>query len=903
MILKFETTLQEINKIWDTISITKENILDIMDILPLKKDHEAININSMSETLYIELSSLPKELSLEEFTLETLKSNKLSLITFGDTELAFPMYQIYQNNLSYDEIKLCYYIVSNINQTSKRFFNTNYHACALLSETIYEQDINKKISFFSTNSNFLTQNNLVGKEIPLSLEEKEQVLLNLPITTFLNHSENIKQNALNIDMPDPVEHNKKLEYFHKNTNYFELAKKSPDDKQFILDFLKLFENNPFEEKLSSNSLFIQDFTRLLGIEHSDFPSQELNLSILKNFFNNIIESSNSLTLQDKDIVEAIANTYYKRTEMSLSLNNSNTKIKDFLISNFHIFLNMNNEKLMINLFNSFLKHSTLPKGISKTEENKENILHIINFIYPEIQRFYSENLKNIDDILTPNKKAIKDLLCEKILLSQVNSEDSTFCILTIFPLLSQDEQFKHQLRFLKSINSPYLNSRTISNNIIRNTNFFPTYKKAVFSKINMSYVEENKETLALTLQPFDVYKNENNEHPGKGYLSNIFFKLFTNEIKNWIQTKDYSVTNGLFLYNLFKGKPVLDGLTKNIHEQINHSNEILEDSYDILKEDLQKLTVNDFEKLFSEIKKIFIVFKEADNFKNIHVELVNMVTLTHYYFRKIYPELNLSKTLNIDTSNYLDYSSIFPKHLIPDLFNVEMLYDFKIDENSIDTFRKLIRYPGIIEGINNNFSKLPQLKEFFLDTENIKLHIPSFSKTPIANKSLFLGNIYNKSDVANIFNKMGNDYSWISLSPFTFVAKAPQEVKNDPYFWTYIIKNLSTKTSILQFIPLNMIQNPIILEAAIEKFINKKDILTKTFPILSNLKTELVLKTLEHEQGLNHLKKIHPEAYNKITEKYPKEEQEFISDKLNEIIIKATSVEKQALKPRKVTKF
>lgn len=890
MIFKFETTVNELNKLWSTMPFTKEDVLTLAQVLPIKKEHENINIQSSATLLHELLSTLPKELSLEEFTAKTMDIKELSLLTFGDTEVALPLYEIYQKDLTLDEIKMAYYILSNVNQIEERLPSLHRQTQILLGATLYPKK--DTISFFTLNENILEENNLQGQRIPLTLNDKEQFLLSLNIHEFLKNKDNFIDEKINIDSVASTPKVTRKLLLHKATNFFTLANKNLDDKEFALKMYSLFAKHKADKNYTNE--FIQSFCELVNIDREDFSSNILDFSIAQNFHHQFFEGMSASLLQDKEI----ATFLYQNLSDTVLMNyyTSDKNFKKYLVSHFDTFMAQNDRDGILNIFHSkpsFDKNINV-SNIQSFNAKKSYPFYLINQISNEIEQYLShKGERPIDDFLNPSQKAIKEFLASDVLSfhDKTLSYDQHFYFLITFTLLNPIERYNNQALFINTLIHNHSNITYLKNtNIFTDPMFLPKNINNVLHFVSQEYIDNNKERLAFQIKTFQEDPS-NKEFFGKHFLVKKMINVFKNELQEWFTNKNYSTVNSMFVTNFEKHNLILDGFNPiELHNARNFSKEYLEQIFQDQKPLFSKLSLDDFKDCFNELKKTMELFKDTESSKTIQVELLTLNVYTHFFFKKCFPDVELKDLIDLQIDNYNTYSSIFPKYLSTSLFNPKMLQDFDINnpENK-EIFKNLVRQNGFIDGINDNFDNLQHLKSFFMDIENIKnFSIPASAKSPVSSKKLYLGNIYTKHDVATIYEKMGNDYNWISISPFMFIIKAPSEVRNDPNFWIHVCKNYTTKTSILNLMPIAMTKNPQLVYEASIHLKKKPDIFTKTFSSNEGLTTENIMKILDEKDGLEQIKRISPSIYTALRTSFKDESS--IADRIDEIIIKASSI-------------
>lgn len=199
-------------------------------------------------------------------------------------------------------------------------------------------------------------------------------------------------------------------------------------------------------------------------------------------------------------------------------------------------------------------------------------------------------------------------------------------------------------------------------------------------------------------------------------------------------------------------------------------------------------------------------------------------------FENDFEKLKISKEnsiLYIESFNLL--KSEIKDKIIESLSNI----DWKMSSpNEVELFQNLMSKLG--KKIVLKMSQNPKLHPILKDEKNMTwLQTKSFFTNGAAeNYKLPMQHMFTMKEVEDLYKKYPNR-EFVKISPFTFIPLAPMEYKSNPQLWVELINDKS-KTSILQFMPLSLKNNPEVLLKMLKSAPNKTD------PILSHFSKNAV---------------------------------------------------------------
>lgn len=284
---------------------------------------------------------------------------------------------------------------------------------------------------------------------------------------------------------------------------------------------------------------------------------------------------------------------------------------------------------------------------------------------------------------------------------------------------------------------------------------------------------------------------------------------------------------------------------KTILNDTRHNNPISEKHLPIL----HKLGNSNSHKPFLHFFNKFVEDYLPSQEKGAHNNQI-FVALSHYISTVYEKEFN-KDNISMTPENAITFERLF--QFTSDDFKAKIIHIIgdldwhPEDEEHQILFKNLVSKLGKRNIIN--LSKNPNIHHFFKHPDTISWLVGRaiFTNGINENNELPLQHIFSIQDVENLY-KTQPDKEFIKISPFTFVVLAPMEYKLNSQLWIDLIED-KTKTSILQFLPVSIKNNPDTLLKMLKIAPAKTQALLNNFSESSVNNISVFLQALENAES------------------------------------------------------
>lgn len=914
-ITTFSIPQENINNLWKNLPFDKTDIEHFCNFVEFKTNsQEHYKADAQAEYFYTSMSAIDEKMTLAQFSEECHKNPFLRTLTYLDPEIIDSAYHIYNKGFSQNSYTHIFYLLENLNESQDTFYlRDNFkYSTKLLAQSFFDK---QETIVWTTNPDIIRQAFPEATEIFTTAQEKEQFFLNNNIDILMNTRKELVQKA------DSAPQAPKLTAKIKDTtNFFLMFEKADTDKEFILEFIKILSLCPDQVHLNSSNFKAYDeyITRMSA--HLNLEREQLILehnskntgSFVDNILYNLTSIANPSLFKDEDIFEALCSLAGRTSAMNaFEAHPHNVDIKPYL---FRHFASM--EKATQKDGIEYLDYIFANKITAKPSPKLEKLIMIQSMtdigylsLAQEILPFYANALENrsltksfdeLSDIIKPiatklRQKAEKSWSNYQLHTTGLKNNDTSSAELLshvmMYPLLNKEDRAKNAFTF------------AIAANHLETLNYAPKYwtdfkqfQKNIFKKIISFAPREalfkNKHNLLELYHPMKSYShnpdykitNDDGSSTCIGYtLHSLSQQFFIEEFSNLLTNKDISSLDYKFFFKCFKGTPSI-GAYKTIEQLKNNA-----------QDTSTPIEIQGFLSYMSKLPNIVSLAQNPETFKDIFNNIIqykekhisdsdslnkdltlfcsNMSVLVSHIYKYVHmdnPESpSINQLLEIDKNNFASFFKAFGRPMAPELVTIEVLQSLNhSNPDDFEVFKSLFGTVSIVNFANANFECLSNLKPFFMDDQVISKNmiVPS-PNSPVTSQNFYLGNIYQKNDIKELFERYGNNYDWIGISPFNFVAKAPFHIKTNPNFWAYVIDKQSNKASILNYMPQNISNNPDVLEAMTKKTKKSAQELHRHFNNEINSKVNMVIETLD--KSPNNLRSVSEFAYSTIMQNIP----------------------------------
>lgn len=913
-ITSFSIPQENINNLWKNLPFDKTDIEHFCNFVEFKTNaQEHYKADAQAEYFYTSMSAIDEKMSLAQFSEECHKNPFLRTLTYLDPEIIASAYHVYQKGFSQHSYTHIFYLLENLNESQDTFYlrdNLKY-STKLLAQSFFDKP---ETIVWTTNPDIIRQAFPDATEILTTPAEKEKFFLNNNIDILMNTRKEIIDKASAI--PQAPRLTSKIK---DTTNLFLMFEKADTDKEFILEFINILSLCPDQVHLNSSNFkaydkYIELMSAHLNLDRAQFILEHNSKtgSFVDNILYNLTTIASPTLFKDEEIFEALCSLAGRTSAMNaFEAHPHNVDIKPYLFRHFAAMENATQKDGV-----EYIDYIFANKITAKPSPKLEKLIMIQSMtdigylsLAQEILPFYSNVLESksfkkafddLSDIVKPiatklRQKAEKSWSNYQLHTTGLKNNDTSSAELLshvlMYPLLNKEERARNAYTFaiaanhLESLNySPkhWVDFKQFQRNIFRNMIVFAPREALFKNKHNL--LELYHPMKSYSHNPDYKFANENGSSTGIGYtLHALSQQFFTEECANLLTNKDISALDYKFFLKCFKGTPAI-GAYKTVEQLKNHANDTS-----------TPIEIQGFLSYMSQLPQITSLAQNPETFRDIFLNIIqykeqnltdsetlnkditlfctNMSVLVSHIYKHVHMDNvdspSINQLLAIDKNNFASFFKAFGRPMALELVTIEVLQSLNhSNSDDFEVFKSLFGTVSIVNFANANFDKLSNLKPFFMDDNVLsnKMIVPS-PNSPVTSQNFYLGNIYQKNDIKELFERYGNNYDWIGISPFNFVAKAPFNIKTNPNFWAYVIDKQSNKASILNYMPQNISNNPDVLEAMTKKTKKSAQELHRHFNNEINSKVNMVIETLD--KSPNNLRSVSEFAYSTIMQNIP----------------------------------
>lgn len=480
--------------------------------------------------------------------------------------------------------------------------------------------------------------------------------------------------------------------------------------------------------------------------------------------------------------------------------------------------------------------------IIKKKQGTPDIENIIQYL-PQYQKqfiqYYVQYIKQIEKNLLSSSNL-------PISLSHITG-DSLDAFVFGFPFLSKElRENPAMLSFIsRHTHDLTLNLEPNSGNAIvpaiihsyepdflfKNKRYFLNFNKGLFSSVSNNH----------NISEFQhVYKSP--------YLQNLAEYFVAKELHNVIQNKSIEELDLKFMSISFQK------YTKEASvPHFSHLVEKYKDEFPHLKEaanpEFIKFMIPYLNKGLSKLKERYSEDTEMKSqIDDINNTIVNLSSIFCLYAYKKDPSSFDNNPIGITFENLQSYRNILAFSAHFSIVNKQLFSQLDINNEAHHQI-----FQNIISKSNKTMAQnIIQYKEshpFFMLDNVIKSLYGNTRFINFSSSELTLGNVYNSSQVKELFDRYGKeDKTWFLFSPDTFLSLAPLEVKQDLEIWTNLFKKY--EFNIIPYMPMNLKMHPDTLLKFLEEKPSIANQTLATFPEQVKDNIIIVRHILEHHSDI-----------------------------------------------------
>jgi hypothetical protein len=789
------------------------SIEDINAILALNffsLEHSKLSNLEQLKALFKELDSLYQEnkdlsyktlhaLSSKEFNTFLNSTDFLNKLTFGNIETVSLVFDLFNKNYSDKQLGMLLSLSSYWNNHDIIYIPNNFTSSSIYNDSIHYQlftsYLNKK------------ENTMISS--PLKMDEIQKIF---PSAILVDSTQYVLNDLLKNTSPYSllkIQIQEKLkeknnEYnnpkiFTPNFNIFEILNLQPSEPKSVIKVLKLssetFKNlahtlNVTQADIEYDSQYLKKYINLPKSPDPKFYIRHaLIISALKHCTNE--------ALHDIDVIE----TLFSQNQFK---NHSNPAFTPISI-----------DSLPQNLFNKLFDNNTASIKVLADEKNfgylssfifgydwtnNENHFRLFQTIFnshlPHLFQKDNESIPGTKEfILESIIKHKAKILQESFNTPFINKEERAIHpILELYPFLDESYQKKpNVIQNLFNCIDYYLNHSNLNNHNTTYKNIgeqpYMEHLLSLFDKNHQYFMDNKSHIIYQDYLWSDKAQHSKNSNLLTIYLSKLQEQFFFQDLDNLLKHQNTSQLDNTFWKRLRESQ-----INKaNLFETFN--------KYELtnpLSEETLIKTITGL--IYDTNSKIGGAETPLANSKFFCSKFID-------YLKNKSPNIHHTNPFNINLNNYSVFSRAFfqfPEFIYNFDFLKSLNYDKTEDKNL---------FIQIASNLNSSSSKLflehEFLKPFFKEPEviNILKNKKIFQQSNVNTYKSPMGDIFNSDDIKELFERYGDDYSWITISPFTCISLAPISIRGDINFWKSISFK-EHKNSIFSYIPINVKSNP-----------------------------------------------------------------------------------------------